>query len=349
LELRPERKHEKDIQKSIIYCIQYIVIIVAVENIMKDNVTISVSSIHGSRHFCFGKKFRHTMKIVSYIVLTSIIVTAGVIYYLVNEAEFARLKQRELEDRSSSLTKEIESLTSLKISLEHDLSEREEEMQVVTDRLDDLENLLNLDNSNNSELDSRLDTAAINSSIRVIMLTQIPSGSPVKNARISSGYGKRKHPVTGVIKFHRGQDFAVNTRTPVYAPADGVVEVIRPSSKGSGNYLRLVHAYGFTSSYSHLNTFAVKRGDFIKKGDLIAYSGNSGLSSGPHLHYEVRFVGRSLNPKPFLDWNVDNFDTIFKSVRGIRWESLIDKIELRVSHQLQLSSQKAVPSTDKLK
>jgi murein DD-endopeptidase MepM/ murein hydrolase activator NlpD len=178
------------------------------------------------------------------------------------------------------------------------------------------------------------------------MLTQIPSGPPVKNARTSSGYGKRIHPVTGVMKYHRGQDFAVNTGTPIYAPADGAIEAIRPSNKGSGNFLRILHSYGFSSSYSHLSKFAVKKGDFIKKGDLIAYSGNSGLTSGPHLHYEVRFIGRPLNPKPFLDWNVDKFDTIFKNVRGIRWESLVDKIELRVSHQLQLSSQKAAQLTD---
>jgi murein DD-endopeptidase MepM/ murein hydrolase activator NlpD len=199
--------------------------------------------------------------------------------------------------------------------------------------------------SNDDELESRLDTAAINSSIRVAMLTQIPSGPPVKNARTSSGYGERIHPVTGIKKFHRGQDFAVNTGTPVYAPADGAVEVIRPSKEGSGNYLRLLHTHGFSSSYSHLSKFAVNKGDFVKKGDLIAYSGNTGLSSGPHLHYEVRFVGRALNPKPFLAWDVDNFDEIFENIRGIGWESLVGTMELRVSHQLQLSSQKAAQLT----
>ncbi|KZN13704.1 peptidase M23 [Marinomonas sp. TW1] len=307
---------------------------------MKDNVTISVSSIHGSKHFSFGKKFRHTMKVLSYIVFVGVIVTGIVIYYLVHEAEFAKLKQKELETKYSSVNRELTALTALKSTLEHDLSEREERMQLVSDRLNDLENVLGMSDQNGAELESRLDTATITTSMRVMMLTQIPSGPPVINARTSSGYGKRKHPVTGIVKFHRGQDFAVNTGTPIYAPADGAVEVIRPSNKGSGNYLRIFHAYGFSSSYSHLSKFAVKRGDFVKKGDLIAYSGNSGLSSGPHLHYEVRFVGRALNPKPFISWNVDNFDTIFESVRGIGWESLVGQVQLRVSRQLQLSSQK---------
>jgi murein DD-endopeptidase MepM/ murein hydrolase activator NlpD len=312
---------------------------------MKDNITVSVSSIHGTKHFSFGKKTRHTFKFISGMIFLGILLAAGIIYYLLNDAEFSKLKLRELENKSSSLSKEITSLTALKISLEQDLSEREERMQLVSDRLGDLESLLGMDN-NDGKLESRLDTATINSSIRVAMLTQIPSGPPVKNARTSSGYGKRIHPVTGVMKYHRGQDFAVNTGTPIYAPADGAIEAIRPSNKGSGNFLRILHSYGFSSSYSHLSKFAVKKGDFIKKGDLIAYSGNSGLTSGPHLHYEVRFIGRPLNPKPFLDWNVDKFDTIFKNVRGIRWESLVDKIELRVSHQLQLSSQKAAQLTD---
>jgi len=312
---------------------------------MKDNITISVSSMHGSKHFSFGKRTRHTFKFASYIFLLAVILATAVIYYLVTDAEFSKLKMQELENKSTSLTREITALTALKVNLESDLLDREERIQSVSDRLGDLENLLDMDNTSNTELESRLDTAAIHSSIRVAMLTQIPSGVPVINARTSSGYGERVHPVTGIKKFHRGQDFAVNIGTPVYSTADGTVEITRPSNKGSGNYLRVLHGYGFSSSYLHLSKFAVKKGDFIKKGDLIAYSGNSGLSSGPHLHYEVRFIGRALNPKYFLDWNVDNFDSIFENVRGIGWESLVDKIELRVSHQLQLSSQKVALST----
>ncbi|MCG3761159.1 M23 family metallopeptidase [Vibrio cincinnatiensis] len=246
-----------------------------------------------------------------------------------------------IENQSSSLIDELSSLKDLKDNLENDLQDREEKMQIVSDRLGDLEKVLGVGESG-AELESRLDTAAITSSVRMVMLSQIPSGSPVHDARISSGYGKRTHPVTGEVKYHRGQDFAVNIGTPIYAPADGVVEVTRASNQGSGNFLRLQHSYGFSSSYSHMQKFSVKSGDFVQKGDLIGYSGNSGLSSGPHLHYEIRFVGRPLDPRPFVDWGVNDFDSLFSQVRGIRWESLVNKVELRVSTQLQLSSQKAV-------
>ncbi|MCL9781760.1 M23 family metallopeptidase [Vibrio sp. S4M6] len=307
---------------------------------MKERVVVSVSSIHGTKHFHLDKWYRQFLKGFGYFVAVGILTIAGVIYYLMNEVDFAKLKQQELETKSMTLTEEVESLKQLKSNLESDLLDREERINLVSDRLGDLEKALGMEESDGA-LESRLDTAAINSSVRMVMLMQIPSGAPVINARISSGYGKRRHPVTGTLKMHRGQDFAVNTGTPVYSPADGVVEVVRSSDKGSGNFLRLQHSYGFSSSYSHLHKFKVKTGDFVKKGDLIAYSGNSGLSSGPHLHYEIRFVGRSLDPRPFVDWSVDNFEIIFGKVRGIRWESLVNRVELRVSSQLQLSSQKA--------
>jgi len=311
---------------------------------MKERVIVSVSSIHGTKHFHLGKRLRHFLKGFSYILMVTVLATAGVIYYLKNEVDFAKVKQQQLESQSMTLTEEVTSLKTLKLSLESDLLEREEQMHIVADRLGDLEKVLGMEASN-GELESRLDTAAITSSVRMVMLNQIPSGSPVKDARTSSEYGKRRHPVTKKYTMHRGLDFAVNTGTPIYAPADGVIEVVRPSNKGSGNFLRIQHSFGFSSSYSHMKKFSVKSGEFVEKGDLVGYSGNSGLSSGPHLHYEVRFVGRALNPRSFVDWDVNNFDSIFKKERGIRWESLVKKVEQRVSTQLQLSSQKAVPST----
>ena len=143
---------------------------------------------------------------------------------------------------------------------------------------------------------------------------------------------------------HRGQDFAVGIGTPVYAPADGVISMVRPSNKGSGNFIKLQHSHGFESTYSHLSEFKVRSGDFVRKGDLIALTGNSGLSSGPHLHYEVRFIGKALNPRPFVRWGVGDFESIFSSVQGVQWASLVNRVEQRISNQLQLSSHKAVES-----
>lgn len=311
---------------------------------MKKSVMVSVSSIHGTRHFHVNTWCRYLFKGFGYLLCVGALLAGGVIYHLVSEIDFAKEKQLELESESMTLHEELQTLASLKETLENDLVDREERVQLVSERLADLEKVLGADESG-AQLEQRLDAAAITSSVRMIMLTQIPSGSPIHGAKLSSGYGQRVHPVIGEVRMHRGQDLVAKVGTPVYATADGVAEVTGPI-KGLGNFLRLQHSYGFTSSYAHLQKFAVKSGDFVQKGDLIAYSGNTGLSTGPHLHYEVRFVGRSLDPQPFVNWGMNDFESIFDQVRGIRWESLVNKVELRVSTQLQLSSQKVVPLTD---
>ncbi len=310
---------------------------------MKDQLTITVSSINGSKHWYFSKAMQRNLKTSLVVVGFALAATLFLIDHLYSEVDSALLKQTELAEHSKNISQELDTLQQLKSELESDLSQREEQVQLVSERLVDLEKVLGVSNeATDQSLNQRLDTAAITSNVRRAMLNQIPSGSPVGDVRMSSGFGKRVHPISGVAKMHRGLDFAANTGTKIYSPADGVVEVTRSSNKGSGNFLRLQHSFGFSSSYSHLKQFKVKSGEFVKKGQLIAISGNSGLSSGPHLHYEVRFVGRALNPRFFVEWDLNNFEDIFTKQRGIRWESLVETVEQRVAQQLQLSSPKDV-------
>lgn len=234
---------------------------------MKERIIISVSTINGSKHFHLGMK---AQKRVRYAVVTAVaasLLTIGSIFFLVNEVDFAKEKQEELEKRSYTLNEEVDVLNQLKDELESDLGERESKLSLVSDRLGELENLLGVDVDAQAPIESRLDVAAINSAVRIAILDSLPNGAPVKNARQSSQYGKRKHPVTGKVRLHAGLDFAVNIGTPIYAPADGVVETVRPSNKGSGNFIRLQHSFGITSSYSHLKKFAVRSGNFVDKGD----------------------------------------------------------------------------------
>ncbi len=312
---------------------------------MKEHVIVSISTVEGSHHYQLGKWRRRFLKGLGYFAFVAVVLVSAIIYHLVVAVDLSKLKHNELENQSKALSAELSDLKVLRLELENDLSEREERLLSVSDRLGDLEKVLGVVDPD-AELESRLDAAAITSSVRTYILTQIPSGSPVGEKRISSGYGYRTHPQTGKRKLHRGLDYAVDIGSPIYASADGVIEVVRPSNKGSGNFIRVQHAYGFSSSYSHLNKFAVKAGEVVQKGQLIGYSGNSGLSTGPHLHYEIRFVGRPLNPRPFVDWGLDNFESIFEKERGIRWDSLVKMVTLRISNQLQLSSQKVVTSQE---
>jgi murein DD-endopeptidase MepM/ murein hydrolase activator NlpD len=121
--------------------------------------------------------------------------------------------------------------------------------------------------------------------------------TPVDGARISSGFGMRFHPVLGYTRMHKGIDFAVPVGTPVMASGSGIVKVAGRSS-GYGNYMRIDMGNGYGFAYGHLSRFApgVRPGSHVHQGEVVAYSGNTGLSTGPHLHYEILQNGTQVNP-----------------------------------------------------
>ena len=121
--------------------------------------------------------------------------------------------------------------------------------------------------------------------------------TPIDGARLSSGYGMRKHPILGYNKLHRGLDFAAPTGTPIYAAGNGTVEAAGRNG-GYGNYIRLRHSGGYKTAYGHLSKFArgIKRGAQVEQGQVIGYVGSTGLSTGPHLHYEIHINGEQVNP-----------------------------------------------------
>ena len=129
-----------------------------------------------------------------------------------------------------------------------------------------------------------------------------PTGLPIKgDAEITSDFGMRKHPDNQKRQFHRGIDFRAEMRTPLYATAEGIVSETQFSDKGYGIKLVIDHAEGYQTIFAHLADITVKKGEKIKKGDLIAYTGNSGQSKGPHLHYEIKKDGKHVDPKPLID------------------------------------------------
>ncbi len=130
-------------------------------------------------------------------------------------------------------------------------------------------------------------------------LRRTPSISPVNRGYLTSSFGSRPDPWTGKRRMHHGQDFGVLTGTPVYAPADGVVKS-RNGKTGYGKTIILDHGYGIKTVYAHLSRYVVKPGNEVKRGDLIAYSGNTGRSTGPHLHYEVRVKNVPVNPRHYF-------------------------------------------------
>jgi murein DD-endopeptidase MepM/ murein hydrolase activator NlpD len=122
--------------------------------------------------------------------------------------------------------------------------------------------------------------------------------TPINAARISSGFGMRRHPVLGYSKMHKGVDFAAARGTPIFAAGDGVV-TYRGRKGGYGNYIRIRHNGTYSTAYAHASRFnsKVRKGSRVKQGQVIAYVGTTGRSTGPHLHYEVLQKNRQVNPR----------------------------------------------------
>ncbi len=138
------------------------------------------------------------------------------------------------------------------------------------------------------------------------MLTSLPAISPIpehKIGYISDYFGYRMHPIYKKRLYHSGVDLTAHIGTEIYAPGNGVVEELDSASPGYGKSLVINHGFGFKTLYGHISRFNVSKGDTIKRGDTIAFVGNTGTSSGPHLHYEIIKNDRRINP--FLYFTVD--------------------------------------------
>ena len=149
------------------------------------------------------------------------------------------------------------------------------------------------------------------------LLAAIPSIQPIKKndlTRMASGYGYRTDPFNKSRKMHYGMDFTAPRGTPVYAASDG--KIIRADSRatGYGKHVRIDHGFGYITLYAHLNKYNVRKGQKVKKGDVIGFVGSTGRSQAPHLHYEVHKDKKRVNPINFYLGNLtpDEFDNLLK-------------------------------------
>ena len=128
-----------------------------------------------------------------------------------------------------------------------------------------------------------------------VKLQHIPAIRPVAGGVIS-GFGMRRHPIHKIHKMHTGLDFEAQKGTPIIATGDGVIKTAGVTEGGYGIQIEIDHGYGYITKYAHLSVLKVNHGQKVKRGDVIAYSGNTGLSSGPHLHYEILRNGSKIDP-----------------------------------------------------
>lgn len=154
------------------------------------------------------------------------------------------------------------------------------------------------------------------------MVSCVPSVPPIYPSKgyyqLSSSFGYRRDPISGFRTMHTGQDFALKRGEPVFVTGDGVVETVQFSSSGYGNEVVVNHGYGYKTRYAHLNTIEVNEGMKVRRGDGIGTVGNTGKSTGPHLHYEVSYKGSKVNPMNYMDLTIPLSE--YKSMTNMRKE-----------------------------
>ena len=149
-------------------------------------------------------------------------------------------------------------------------------------------------------------------------LQSIPAIQPIRNddlKRMASGWGWRYHPIYKVRKFHYGMDFSAETGTEIFATGDGEVVKVRRSYSGYGRHIVIKHGFGYETLYAHMSKTLVKKGQKVKRGEVIGLVGNTGTSVAPHLHYEVFKDGKKVNPAHyyFNDLTPEQYETLLRN------------------------------------
>jgi murein DD-endopeptidase MepM/ murein hydrolase activator NlpD len=305
--------------------------------------TVTIHDENGVKQFNIHRFVKKALVYALGFIVSIVLIASGTILYLDYSVDKVQEKKKTIENAYKEMQAKNRSLMESMGETSSKLLEKKNELNELSDSLSEIEILIGLSPVEDLSLQERVSITKVNSQHRATLLQLIPNGSPIEYRGITSKFGNRMHPTLKRNEFHRGSDMKARMNTPVYATADAIVEYAGLHRKsGFGRLVILEHSYGFKSYYGHLNKVVVKSGTFVKRGDLIAYTGNSGVSNGPHLHYEIRFLHRVVNPFWFIKWTVENYNEIFEKEKKIPWQSLITAtahLRVAVPTQTQQSSQ----------
>ena len=291
---------------------------------MNNHFTVTIHDDNGVKQFNVHRFVKKAILYATLFILSMVFIAVGTILYLNHSVEAIELKRDGVQQAYQDIKETNLALQRSMQATNNSLDKKKKELTELSDSLSEIELLIGLKPMAQSSIEDRVSATKIDSQHRAVLMQLIPNGSPIEYRGITSRYGYRTHPTLGKREFHRGSDMKAAMNTPVYAPADAIVEWSGMHKRsGFGRLVILEHSYGFKTYYGHLNKTVVKSGTFVKKGTLIAYTGNTGLSNGPHLHYEIRFIHRNVNPFWFIKWTQQNYDEIFQKEKKVPWQSLI--------------------------
>ena len=283
---------------------------------MQNKLTISIIDGDTFKQFSVHKIIKRVLLYVLLALGVALVVYFVMVRFLVGELDEiiaeknkAREQFQELYEKNSELARSVEYKTN--------------ELLKANMQISELEKIVSIHKNLDTQVDEQdIDLDTLSDEQKQMVLKIMPNGDPVRGyswEALATQDTEQSVAHSWIYEVPRG--------TPVYATADGVVEFAQMGYNGGfGNLVKLDHSFGFRTYYAHLNKIVVAHGSFVKKGQLIAYSGNSGASTGPHLHYEVRFLGNVLDPKNFIEWTMSDFSSIFENERNVSWQSLLTTI-----------------------
>lgn len=243
-------------------------------------------------------------------------------YVLRDELESLENQMKELEKRDNDVYRAIFEANPIPDSARAKELEEQQEIAIVQNIEDDqlassiTNTLINLKSRAKAQENSYKEVTELVKN-KEKLLAHTPAIQPVSNKdlnRIASGFGYRIDPVYKTVKFHAGLDFSAPQGTPIYATADGNVSIAGSTGNGYGNHVIINHSYGYETLYGHMVRVKVRRGQAVKRGEVIGWVGSTGKSTGPHCHYEVRKNGQKIDPIYFFynDLTPEQFDLILK-------------------------------------
>ncbi len=289
----------------------------------QNQLMITIIDESGSKQLKFSKNLKRNLIISVVIFLLIVGLGVGFLKFLIAKMDTMTAERnavlrdfRDLYQKNYTLTKEIKN--------------KREELFIVGQKIRTIESLIEVKRGTNGgvHLYDEVDLENLNSAQKHLALMLIPNGMPLKTYSAIKPTKERNHPIKKIKGVESGIDFIAPLNTPVYASADGIVDFVKTNSNvGYGNLVRIEHAFGFSSIYTHLDHVNVQPKSFIQKGQLVGYSGKSGNSGGEKLHYEVRFLGKILDAQKFLTWDLDHFQSALEENKFIEWKNLFWVLE----------------------
>ncbi|WP_201354087.1 M23 family metallopeptidase [Hydrogenimonas urashimensis] len=304
---------------------------------MKNRFLVTITDTKTFRQYTL----KQIVKGIGLAVIGGLVVTGAATWFylewLEDAYDEAKLRQKVLERQIGTLEHNISTLN-------RHIEVRQRELDRLGDRLSDLEVLVGQKPDTNFSTSTRLENVTLSAAQIALLFSIVPNGEPLPMEGVTSAFGWRRHPIRKSREFHPGIDLRAKRGNPVWTTADGVVEYSGYHKRsGYGNLVIVDHGFGFKTYYGHLKTRSVHKGDTLVKGDLIGLSGNTGLSTAPHLHYEIRFLTRPVNPYWFIRWKKERYRSIFRKVKQVPWESFIALVSHMAAQALPPSSHQQRP------